>query len=267
LETIRKHCPNVKIVQFLVDDIYAARHSRTYKKVIARQLKMSDKLYAITSSLKEEYEKIFGVEFDILRKGCDFSVPVEKKNSEVKTIVYAGNLLYGREQTLIALANAIKVHNEHSGSKLALEVYSATPIDDNVKASLNLPGASAFMGPRLYSEIVEILRQAAVVLHVESFNEEQKKIVKHSFSTKITDCLQSGAALYAIGSQGLASIDEVLRIPGAFVSTDLAQIPKALEEMAQADLYENAALMRAYALEHFDIQKNREKLYADLRAL
>jgi len=71
IKTILKYAPNCKPVIFVVDDIYAA--NKNYKKNISEQLKLASKVYAITPSLKKEYEDIFGVNIDILTKGCDFS--------------------------------------------------------------------------------------------------------------------------------------------------------------------------------------------------
>lgn len=267
VNTVKKHIPNCKHVTFIVDDIYAAYNSKKYKKIIQKQLKQASKIYAITPSLKRKYEEIFGVQIDVLTKGCDFSLPVIQKQNPVKTIVYAGNLLYGRDKTLIKLGQEIKLHNERSENKLMLKIYSPTIVDDSVKSAMNIMGASEFLGAKPYSEIVEILNSADVVLHVESFDEEQQKVVKHSFSTKITDCMQSGSVLFSIGPEGLASIEATQNIDGAFCAVDLEEISETIKQIANADLYESAKSIRAYAVEHFAIEKIQQKIINDFKEI
>lgn len=144
IKTILKHLPNCKVVTFVVDDIYAANRDKRLKRIIAEQLNLASKVYAITPSLKNEYEGIFGVNIDILTKGCDFSLPVTRKQNPIKTIVYAGNLLYGRDKTLIKLAEEIKTHNDNSEDKLFLKIFSPTIVDKSVIEALNVNGASEF---------------------------------------------------------------------------------------------------------------------------
>lgn len=267
LNTIKKHCPECKHVTFIVDDIYAAFSSKKYKKIISEQLNLAAKVYAITPSLARKYKELFGVEIDILTKGCDFSCPVNEKKNPVKTIVYAGNLLYGRDKTLIKLAEEIKKHNECSDNKLMLNVYSPTVVDESIKNAMNIQGASQFMGAKPYNEIVEIMNSADVVLHVESFDEEQKKVVMHSFSTKITDCMQSGSVLFSIGPKEVASIEATKNIDGAFCATDIDEICEIINEISGSDLNEKAKITRAYAEEHFAIEKIRQKIVGDFKEL
>lgn len=267
IDSVKKYVPNCKHVTFIVDDIYSVFNSIEYKRIIGEQLSQASKIYAITPSLKKEYEDVFGVHIDILTKGCDFSLPVTKKENSVKSIVYAGNLLYGRDKTLIELGRIIKKHNEISDNKLVLKIYSPTLISDETKAAMNVLGASEFLGAKPYKEIVEIMNKADVVLHVESFDDEQQKIVKHSFSTKITDCMQSGSVLFSIGPDGLASIEATKNIDGAFCAVNLDEISCAIKKIADADLFENAKRIRAYALEHFAIEKIQQKIVDDFKAI
>ena len=267
INTVKKYCPECKCVSFIVDDICSSFKSKKHKKIIAGQLQQASKVYAITSSLKRKYEELFDVEIDILTKGCDFDLPVKEKHNPVKTIVYAGNLLYGRDKTLMELGKAIKEHNENSESKLFLKIYSPTIVDESVKDAMNVSGASEFMGAKPYNEIVEILNNADVVLHVESFDEEQKKVVMHSFSTKITDCMQSGSVLFSIGPEEVASIEATKNIEGAFCAVSIDEIGKVIKEIADSDLYENAKRTRVYAQDHFSIDKIRQKLVCDFKEL
>ena len=111
------------------------------------------------------------------------------------------------------------------------------------------------------------MNAADVVLHVESFDDGQQKIVKHSFSTKITDCMQSGSVLFSIGPDGLASIEATKNIDGAFCAVNSDEIRSVINKISDADLYENAKKIRAYALEHFAIDGIQRKIVDDLNAI
>lgn len=267
LREIKKIKPNCKLVTFITDDVHKSNKSKTIRSVIKYQMENASKIYAITPALKEEYERIFNVDIDILRKGCYFNLPVIKKENKVKTIVYAGNLLYERDKTLIRLAEELYNHNLKSENKIKLYIYSPTYIDEATKSALNKEGASEFMGGRNYEEIVNVLNKADIVLHVESFDKKQQEIVKNSFSTKIIDALQSGSVLFSIGAKGLSSIDITSEIPGTFVANSLDEICYQIENIAVADLYKNANSIRAYAVEHFAIEKIQQKLVNDFKQI
>ncbi len=263
IEEIKKIKPDCKFVTFITDDVYQSNRSSSIRKTIRYQVKTADKVYAITPSLKEFYEKTFNTKIDILQKGCNFTCPVLPKNSPQKTIIYAGNLLYGREKTLIRLAEEVNKHNLSHTDKIRLEIYSPTVIDESIKAALNKENSCEFMGGKTYDEIVKILNAADIVLHVESFEPKQQEIVRNSFSTKIIDALQSGSVLFAIGAKGLASIDITSKINGAFVATSLEEISEQIEKIAAANLFENAIAIRKYSEEHFCINSIQQKLFSD----
>lgn len=67
------------------------------------------------------------------------------------------------------------MHNDISKDKLLLKIYSPTVVDTEIINRMNISGASEFLGAKSYDEILKILNSADVVLHVESFEEEQKK--------------------------------------------------------------------------------------------
>ena len=267
LNTIKKYAPECKHVTFIVDDICSVFSSAKYIKIVSEQLKLASKIYAITPSLQRKYQELFDVEIDVLTKGCEFSLPVSKKQNSVKTLVYAGNLHYGRDVTLIKLAQEIKKHNDCSENKLFLKIYSPTLVDDTVKKAMNISGASEFLGAKPFSEITEILNSSDVVLHVESFDEDQQKVVMHSFSTKITDCLQSGSVLFSIGPEKVASIEATKTIDGAFCAVSVEEIADVVKKIADADLYENATKIRTYAIEHFAVEKIQGKIVEDFKKI
>ena len=264
---------NAKIVYYLSDDIYGKYQTYPFyrRRPLMRHfrwaLQHADKLYGASELLCEEYGKKFGVEITPLYKGCAFS-PMREKHPDVVKLVYAGNLFYGRQETLGLLAEAIRDLNRVT-PRAMLEIYTGTPVSEELRKKLEIPGACRIMGQRPYEQIREILNRADIVLHVESFQQEQIDYVHYSFSTKIIDCLQSGSVTMAIGPAGIASVEYVRAIPGAVVIDDLGKIPDMLGELLEnkTRFPEMAEQTREFAAKNHDIHRVRESLRADFAEL
>ena len=96
------------VVSYLADDNYTYKavsknpisliHRAWLRKYVKYIVKNSEKLLVIAPKQKEEYDRIFGVNSEVLTKGIDFSsVAYEEKplNNPIK-MVYTGKLIIGR---------------------------------------------------------------------------------------------------------------------------------------------------------------------------
>jgi len=224
---------SIPIVSYFVDDHYKECvkfwnirkiiHNQRLKKLAV----LSNKRYAISQMMCDEYSRLMNLDFSLLTKSV---VPKEVKqlfNNPIR-ITYAGNLFYGRDKTLSSLASAISRINNISEVKFHLDIYTASRLREKAFSCLNQDGVSCVHPPKTYDEIELILNESDIVLHVESFEKSQTKVVRLSFSTKITDCLQSGSMVMAIGPQELASIDFLKKVPGALVISNLDLIEPVL---------------------------------------
>ena len=203
-----------------------------------------------------------------LYKGCDFTNPVKQKINNPIRITYAGNLLFGRLETLEYLAKRIDEINSQE-SKLFLEIYSGTPIGFKEEKRLNIEGSSKFFGKRQYSEITKILNDTDISLHIESFEESEIDKVRYSFSTKIIDCLQSGSVLMAIGPKGISSIEYPKKIKGTIVIDDLDEVSENLKKilLEKEEFLERAKEIRLFAQEHHSASAVCDKLKTDFYLL
>ncbi len=266
LERVHELAPQSKIVAYIADDVFGNAENEKQKKRIQREIALCDKLYGASDLLCKEYEQIFKKPIEPLYKVCDFSaLNAEPKKQNTIQMVYAGNLLYGRADTLAALVRAIEKRNSTGATPIHLDIYTATQVTPAYANQLNVEGASTLCAPKPYAQIKQIMQQSDVVLHVESFEEKQKKVVRYSFSTKIVDCLQSGSVLLAIGPQGIASIEYVRQIAGAFVEDDMARLEEILKEITEADLEERKKQIRDYAKKHHDRQALQDKLLLEFQ--
>lgn len=268
LKYVKRHTSAI-VISYYVDDLYNENNKNKLLQLIERKrLKqiaaLSDKCYGISQLMCDEYSKLYGKDFSLLFKGCEIRDPKNSYNNPIR-FVYAGNLLYNRNKSLEALARAIEVVNEGS-TKALLDIYTGTKMTDEIRMSLNIEGASRLNEARPFSEIKEIMHAADVVLHVESFDREQMDVVRLSFSTKITDCMQSGSVMMAIGPHGIASIEYPQNtIPGAIVVNSLDEIANVVRNIVDNPelLISRAEAMYLFAKETAEISQVRKRLKSD----
>ncbi len=263
-----------KIVLFIADDMRSSYEKRGFfrrrslLKKFDRCIASADKLYGISDEMCEHYSAIYKKDVAFLCKGCDFSLPLHEKQNVPAKIVYAGNVLYGREETLAALTDALRGINER-GAVAKLDIYTMTELEPETAAKLNVEGVSRVCGGLPYAELLKVINDADILLHVESFDSEAAEKVKYSFSTKITDCLQSGTAVVAIGPGGIASIEYLRKVDGAVVIDSVSDIKRVFEEILSdvPGLLENGKKIRDFAkanLSGIEINKRLRKEFEDL---
>ena len=260
---------------FIADDVYGAIDNVAWyrqcylRKEFEKCIEYSDKLYAVSEEMCELYEQRFNKPVEVLYKGCDLSTEPKGFLNEPIKIVYAGNLYYGRDDTLAELAKALeKINSTKTVAKL--EIYTGATITSEIERKLNIVGSSEIMGSRPYNEIKEIMKNADIVLHVESFEEKQKELVKYSFSTKIIDCLQSGNVVLGIGPSNIASIEYLKKIDGAFVIDDMDNIFDSISKILNEKNYIKRKCKKGlvnFAKENHELTVVREKLKEDLTTM
>ena len=265
---------NAKIVFYASDDMISKYNTFPfYRRWLllrgySNAIKLADKLYGASTLLCEEYGERFQRDIVPLYKGCEVNDLKTCSSNNVVRFVYAGNLLYGRADTLAVLAKCISEQNR-LGANMMLEIYTGTEVMPDVAEQLSISGASALMGSRPYSEIKKIMNSADVVLHVESFEKDQIDYVHYSFSTKIMDCLQSGTATLAIGPSGIASIEYMRNVPGVRIVNSPEGIQKTVREIYdnRGELLRDASMSREYAMRYHDMHAVRSALRKDFDGL
>jgi len=268
-----KNHNRAKLVMWVADDVWEQTQNmnwltRTvYRKRYRNLFRYTDKVYGVSQMLCDEYSHLFNVPITPLYKGCDLKLCKTDVGHPIH-MVYAGNLFYGRDKTLIALVNAIKEINKDN-SKVHLSIYSATKVLDKIYKQLNIDGLSTMCGVRPYEDIKIIMSEADIVLHVESFDDEQIKNVRLSFSTKIIDCMQSGAAMMVIGPKGIASVEYPRGIDGVFVVDNLSDLKQTINSIIEnpSIVISGAKKLNDYAKRNHEIINVRDKLQKDFQTV
>ena len=262
---LKKHT-KAKIVTFVADDVYGAYmdgkkvrnklQAWRFRKMIA----MSDMVYGASEEMCAAYQPLFNVHMMPLYKGGVVTTLRTKVNAPLK-LIYAGNLLWGRADVLGQLAALIE-HINRDSIKATLEIYTGSFITPEIEHKLNRGDSSRIMGKCGFNEIVEKLHQADIVLQVESFEPNLMKVVRYSFSTKIIDCLHSGAAMLVIGPSGIASVEYSRRIPGVILVDNMDDLPNVMESLVEnsSTLLSCAASVQEFAQKNHSILKIRKEI-------
>lgn len=232
-----------KIVLFWGDDMYGRKSKapigyiyesflrRRYRKSIAQ----ASLLFGGSLKLCDEYTEIFKKKFTPFFKECKYVRDSENKPVRNPiTIVYAGNLLFGREQMIVKLVESItKVNSKKMTHQFLLKVFSNTNPSEESLAILNDKSNCYFMGCKPYSEVCEEMDKSDMVLFIESFDKKNIQSTRLSFSTKIIDCMQSAAGILAIGPEEIASIDYLMRNKLGYIITEISKIEERLSYLAE----------------------------------
>lgn len=222
MHRIMEYCAKVtgaKVVMFYGDDMYGRKlfapigylYETLYRRRLRRSVALASLLFGGSIKLCDEYAAIFGKKFVPMFKQCDLSGLRGKKHlNSPLTIVYAGNLLFGREKAMCELVEVIKrVNNQLTGNQLKLVIYSNTLPGKNSMSLLDDKVNSIYIGCKPYSEVCAAMNEADMSLFLESFENDNIKKTRLSFSTKIIDCMQSDSAMLAIGPSEIASMEYI----------------------------------------------------------
>jgi hypothetical protein len=183
--------------QLSFDPLYWIRRImiRNYLK---KNVKFYKQYYTMSEKQAEDYKRIFGVNTKLLYKCGQFSPERIHKdvNSPIR-LVYIGKLYCNRWKILREIKNILSSINI-TDVKIILSIYSGDKVSKKQYKQLHDGVNSCFMGYISPKEIHKIHSNSDIVLHVESFDLKNRLLTKHSFSTKIIDCLASGCAVMAV---------------------------------------------------------------------
>jgi hypothetical protein len=225
---------NAKVVVFHGDENYSYKSymplSLIYQFFLRRWIKQTTKIASInfgaTTELCDYYSRMFDLNFNVLYKSISLLPTKDKTFNKTIKIVYAGNLLYGRWKTLSLISKAIgEVTNDNF--QFEMSIYTNTPLSKEMHQSLNNNFSKVYDAVP-YEEVKKIMNNADIVLHVEAFDKKNIQTTKYSFSTKITDCIESDSCILAVGPKEVASMKFLENSGGAIISNNYPEIIDSL---------------------------------------
>lgn len=223
-----------KLIVFLMDDYLNLETKNIFKKIfitllrkkILKIVKKADVVFTISELMQKEYKKCYNINSQILYKGFEFKEkPFYKPSNDKLTIVYSGNLLCGRWESLILLNEIIKEKKYN----IEIDVYSQIELPSKIKEKLLSYNFCNYKGFVEYNKLFSIYEHADLLLFLESTDFKDSNIVRLSFSTKLVDYFYSGRPILAIGCKNVASINYLQKNDAAFVCGNENELKKVLE--------------------------------------
>ena len=270
-----------KVVLFHTDDNYTLKqyslsplywlYRFTLRKWVRKIEKISSLDYAISDMQCKEYSKAFKKDIKILYKGQAFDkMPEIKQPSKTIKMVFTGNISAGRYQSLALIGQAInKINAENKNvKKIELDIYTKTPMTKKMQKMLTVDGIN-LMGGVSADKVMEIQRNADILVHAEAFDIKNKLLVRQSFSTKIVDYLYNAKCVFAVGPSDIASVDYLIKNDAAIVASSKKTVEAELRKIV-----ENPDLICEYSIKAWEcgmknhqIEKIQENLYKDFKTL
>ncbi len=219
---------------------------RREKLYMRRVIDKASKVYVISDNQKKDYDREFGIDSTVLTKYESFDKPFEySASSDILKFVYTGNLGVGRWQSLAKLVSALK-KIDADGIKAQLDIYSSTPLTEEMKNALIVKNISDYKGSVSAEEVPAIQNSADVLIHAESFDKRDAHQVKYSFSTKIVDYLKCCKPILAIGPENIASVEYFIRNDSALVAFNEKQLESCIELLVNDENAREEYARKAY---------------------
>ncbi len=245
-----------KLILFFVDDSYSYQaiqitpinilHRFFLRNVIDQMVSLSKHILVISPLMKQEFDNLFKTHCILITKGANIGeVSIKTNVHNPLRLLYVGNLNYGRKNTIIEIAKTVKKLNEQN-TNIVLKIYSLSHLSKKEIFKLNSYGQICFHSPIPYQDIMQVQSQSDILLYIESFRKKYYKITRLSFSTKLTDYLNSGKVIMAIGPNEIASIAYLKSQGAAITISHSSQILPVLGQVLSNPMMLNTYRLKAY---------------------
>lgn len=219
-----------KAIGYIWDDNFTYKQSKKigykfYRFFQRRSLKKLAKntsdFFAISPYTKKEADAFLGIDCKILTKPLS-RIPQEYefRAKQPFRILYTGNLLIGRDRSLVRFVNALK---KMPADFAVVDVYTQTNLSDEIMCRLD-PAICTVHEPIPQNEALKKQKDADILLFLEDIDGPDALVARLSFSTKITDYLSAGKPIFAIGNLLTAPMQY-------FIAHDAAMVAGTEEEI------------------------------------
>lgn len=210
---------------------------RQVERWLARVMRRAPLCLTIGEDMRVEFQERFGVSCVAVGNSVDFDAYASLVNrrppSEARRLVYMGGLHLGRDRILAAVAGALARLGPSGGARLVLHV---PPVDSGRQAALveEFPGVVEAGGSVPPDQVPQQVREADVLVFVESFQPEILGFTRLSVSTKVPEYLAARRPVLAVGPAGQSSIRALVASGAAGHAADLA--PETLDDAVRSSL-------------------------------
>ncbi|MBP3426266.1 MAG: hypothetical protein J6K81_06085 [Rikenellaceae bacterium] len=254
----------------VIQRMYYKKLCRAYEETI----KGSSRLYAIGKKMAIEYSRKYNRNFDCLGNCIDverFASLAPNKIDVDKDIIisFIGGIHSNRWKSISRLGAIVSDISVKYNWKIRVQVYTMTKPDDDI---LNLFKSNKveYCGSLDTNGVLEQMRKSHFLLHVESFDEQYRRYVKYSISTKISEYLASNRYVIAFGPHEVASI-ELLKNNnlGCCLTdkdTDIEIRNKLVEAIITYNNYDYS-IQQEFVNENYNVENVSRRLMNDLNTI
>lgn len=266
-ETIAKKF-DLPVVTWCCDDHYIGRpdhesilyriNKRNLMKWVNRVMQKTRCVITISDKMQNDYRIMFQRPTVTMRISAGEN-RYKRCRKERNKVVYVGNLGVNRISSIIELGSALR--KAAVPGLNSIDVFSGEK-NPQILAQLTEKNGIHYHGAVSPEEVEKILGSARYVIHVEAFDEKSKMRTRFSLSTKIGECLQSGACILAYGPQDISSMEYLQEHSAAVCSDKTEQLIRLMLEAEKDDLKYDMYVRNATELaeKNHNQEKNRTRM-------
>lgn len=177
-------------------------YKHAYRKLIRRVFAHGGSAIYIGDKIRDRYNDAFALKGETVYLTSSLPRrafrPIDPKNPQIS---YFGNIRCGRNRSLLEIGDALG----RIDPGYHLDIYSNEREPACYRMLLHHPNVR-FHGSIPYAQVQERMRRSDILVIPEGFHRKDVEQTRFSLSTKVADCLSSGAALLAYGSEECGTI-------------------------------------------------------------
>ena len=259
-----------KAIGYIWDDNFTYKQSNKWgykvyrffqRKSLKKLAKRTSRFFAISPMTKIEADAFFGIDCEILTKPLNRTPIVEKRTfGKPIRMLYTGNLLIGRDRSLLKV---VKIMKERFSGDFVVDVYTQTILDEVKRRDLECGGVCRIHAPIPQSDVLKKQMEADILLFLEDIDGPNANIARLSFSTKITDYLSAGKAIFAVGNKRTAPMQYLIQEKAAIVASSddeiVANLKHFLNDSSMINEYAQGAC--AVGVKNHSMDKIQQVFY------
>ena len=176
--------------------------------------------------LKKAYDKVFNLPSATIYASTEIKKEKRSNHNKPLVISYLGNLGVGRVYPLIEVANTLQGISE----QFRLNIYGKTR-NEKIERLLNASSGIRYHGFVPYDEVIRVIHNSDIIIHVENFSTFYRKDLKYGFSTKIADSLASGSCFLLYAPEEIACAQYLKKNNAAYVASNQTELKSILTEL------------------------------------
>ena len=224
---------NIDLITFTGEDYplkdynyISFKKSLLFKKFQKRFAKETRRVYLVSKKnmfaneeLRDLYSKAYSLENAEVNYFKSELTKVDRKSGKIQNIIYGGNLYKERANSLFEIADYIKNYEDvsiHVFGNAAEETLNELKTFENI----------IYHGVVSYLDLLDEIRKADLLLHIEGFSSDYINDCKYAFSTKISDYFALGLPMFVYGSQEISGIKFCKKVISEFTAINKNELNK-----------------------------------------